>query len=125
MLSTMKNIFKRFINWIKLRIYEILYMVLLMILSIYIVINWETCITMQFFEQFDGNNILFLVWIVLLILPFFDVEAEGWKFRRKGIQDTQRLFNNAEADFVQDQINNIRDNAQFQDLEEMDGGGNQ
>ena len=125
MLNTMKKIIKRVINWIRLRIYEILYMLLLIILSIYIIMNWKTCITMKFFEQFDGNNILFLVWIVLLILPFYDVEAEGWKFRRKGIQDTQRLFNNAEADFVQDQINNIRANAQSQDSEEMDRGGNQ
>lgn len=125
MLSMMKKIFKRFINWIRLRIYEILYIIMLMILSIYIIINWETCITMKFFEQFDGNNILFLVWIVLFILPFYDVEAEGWKFRRKGIQDTQRMLNTAEVDYIQNQINNIRDNAQSQDSEEMDGGGNQ
>lgn len=124
MLSMMKNIFKRFIVWIRLRIYEILYMILLMILSIYIIINWKTCITMKFFEQFDGNNILFLVWIVLLILLFYDVEAEGWKFHRKRMQNTQRLLDIAAADYVQDQINNMRDNAQSQDSEEMDGGGN-
>lgn len=57
----MKSIFKRFINWVKLRIYEILYVLLLMVLSGYIVVNWEKCITMKFFEQFDGNNILFLI----------------------------------------------------------------
>ncbi len=35
----MKRMFKRFINWAKLRIYEILYVLLLMVLSSYIVVN--------------------------------------------------------------------------------------
>ena len=38
----MNNMFKRLIKWIKLRIYEILYIVLLTILSSYILINWKT-----------------------------------------------------------------------------------
>lgn len=121
----MKSIFKRFTNWAKLRIYEILYILLLTTLSSYIVVNWEKCIAMKFFEQFDGNNILFLIWIVLLILPFYDIEAKGWKFHRKGIEDTRKQFENAENTFMQNRINNIRDNIQAQNSEEMNGGGSQ
>lgn len=121
----MNNMFKRLIKWIKLRIYEILYIVLLAILSSYILINWEICVTMTFFEQFDGNNILFLIWIVLLILPFYDVEAKGWKFRKKGIEDTRKLFENAESNFMQERINNLRDSMQSQNSDEMDGGSSQ
>ena len=121
----MNNMFKRFIKWIKLRIYEILYIVLLAILSSYILINWEICVTMTFFEQFDGNNILFLIWIVLLILPFYDVEAKGWKFRKKGIEDTRKLFENAESNFMQERINILRDSMQSQNSDEMDGGSSQ
>lgn len=117
--------FKRFINWVKLRIYEILYIALLIILSGYIFINWEICVSMTFFEQFDGNNILFLVWIVLLILPFYDVEAKGWKFRKKGIEDTRKLIQNVESNFMQEQINNLRDNMQSQNSNDMDGGSSQ
>lgn len=112
-------------DWTKLRIYEILYIALLIILSAYILINWEICVTMTFFEQFDGNNILFLIWIVLLILPFYDVEAKGWKFRKKGIEDTRKQFENAESNFRQNQINNMLDNIITQNPEEMDGGGSQ
>lgn len=112
-------------NWIKLRIYEILYIALLMLLSAYILVNWEICVTMTFFEQFDGNNILFLIWIVLLILPFYDVEAKGWKFRKKGIEDTRKQFENAESNFRQNQINNMLDSIKTQNPEEMDGGGSQ
>ena len=121
----MKNIFKRLVNWIKLRIYEVLYIVLLLILSAYILNNWEICVTMTFFEQFDGNNILFLIWIMLLILPFYDVEAKGWKFRKKGIEDTRKQFENAESNFRQNQINNMLDSLKTQNPEEMDGGGRQ
>lgn len=121
----MNNMFKRLIKWIKLRIYEILYIVLLAILSSYILINWEICVTMTFFEQFDGNNILFLIWIVLLILPFYDVEAKGWKFRKKGIEDTRKLFENAESNFMQERINNLRDSMQSRNSDEMDGGSSQ
>ncbi len=121
----MNNMFKKLIKWIKLRIYEILYIVLLVILSSYILINWEVCVTMNFFEQFDGNNILFLIWIVLLILPFYDVEAKGWKFRKKGIEDTRKLFENAESNFMQERINNLRDSMQSRNSDEMDGGSSQ
>lgn len=121
----MNNMFKRLIKWIKLRIYEILYIVLLTILSSYILINWEICVTMTFFEQFDGNNILFLIWIILLVLPFYDVEAKGWKFRKKGIEDTRKLFENAESNFMQERINNLRDRMQSQNSDEMDGGSSQ
>ncbi|MCM1212250.1 MAG: hypothetical protein NC318_11660 [Blautia sp.] len=118
----MKNVVKRFINWIKLRIYEVLYIALLIILSAYILINWEVCVTMTFFDQFDGNNILFLIWIVLLILPFYDVEAKGWKFRKKGIEDTRKQYETAESNFMQNQINNIIDSMQSQNSEETNGG---
>ena len=121
----MNHMFKRLIKWIKLRIYEILYIVLLTILSSYILINWKICVTMTFFEQFDGNNILFLIWIVLLILPFYDVEAKGWKFRKKGIEDTRKLFENAENNFMQERINNLRDSMQSQNSDETDGGSSQ
>lgn len=124
--------FKKFIRWIKLHIYEIMYILLLALLSSYILFNWEICVTMTFFEQFDGNNILFLIWIVLLILPFYDVEAKGWKFRKKGIEDTRKLYENAESNFMQEQINNLqeqinnlRDSMQFQNSDEMEGGSSQ
>lgn len=121
----MKNMFKRLLKWVKLHIYEILYIALLITLSSYIFINWGKCITMKFFEQFDGNNILFLVWIVLIILPFYDVEAKGWKFRRKGIEDTRKKLADADFVFLENQIKNmkdINDSMQSQKSEGMDGG---
>lgn len=121
----MKVLLKKLVNWIKLHIYEILYFILLVILTGYIFIYWEKCVSMKFFEQFDGNNILFLVWIVLFILPFYDIEAKGWKFRKKGIEDTKRLLENASSFYAQSQMNNMIDDIQLEDFEEKNGGGDQ
>ena len=72
-----------------------------------------------------GTIFCFLFGYVLFILPFYDVEAKGWKFRRKGIEDTRKQFENAENTFRQNQINNFRDDIQTQNSDEIDGGGSQ
>lgn len=122
--SKIKELFKRLCKWIKLHIYGILYFILIVILSTYIVINWDKCITMKFFEQFDGNNILFLVWIALIILFFYDIEAKDMKFHRKKIEDTQKQFAEADNAFQQNQINNLRERLQSQIVTESNEGNN-
>lgn len=103
--KTKKNYMKRFGNWIKSSFYEILYLILIMGLWTYIVINWDRCISMKFFEQFDGNNILFLVGIVLIILFFYDVEAKGFKFSRKKYENMNKEFQNADLNYQRNQLN--------------------
>ncbi len=111
----------RFANWISVHIYTILYIAVLVILTRYIICNWEKCISMQFFSQFDGNNILFLVWIASIVLFFYDIEAKGWKFHLRGNKEMQEQFDSAESAFFQNQINDIRikDSIQPQNLNEM------
>lgn len=58
-------------------------------------------------------------------ITIYDVEAKGWKFRKKGIEDTRKLFENAENNFMQERINNLRDSMQFQNSDETDGGSSQ
>lgn len=65
--------------WFKSRIYKSMHFISLTILSIYVMLNWKTCIHMQFFDEFDGNNILFLVWIVLIFLSIYDVDSKALK----------------------------------------------
>ena len=59
---------KRILEVLSRYLYNILYIALLAVLWRYIILNWEKCISMQFFSQFDGNNILFLVGIALVTL---------------------------------------------------------
>ena len=94
------------------------------ILTRYILLNWDKCISMKFFEQFDGNNILFLVWIALIILFFYDIEAKDMKFHRKKIEDTQKQLAEADNAFQQNQINNLRESLHSQIVTETNERNN-
>ncbi|MCI8285346.1 MAG: hypothetical protein HFE90_08815 [Firmicutes bacterium] len=76
---------------------------------------------MRFFNKFDGNNILFFVWIALIILYFYDVEAKGWKFHRKVRSDIETQLNNVISDF---DIQNHLEDLQHQSSGNIDGGNN-
>lgn len=49
------------------------------ILTIYVLSNWEKCISMQFFSSFDGNNILFIIWILMIIFTIYDIKIKGFQ----------------------------------------------
>ena len=79
-INAQKSILKRdgdLFKWIWFAIILLLYFV-------YTLINWQKCIN---FENFDGNNVIFLVFIVLTLLPLIkevkfsalgaDVEAKS------------------------------------------------
>lgn len=74
---------KRILKWLSQHYHNILYICILFVLWLYIISNWERCISMRFFCRFDGNNILFLLGIVLVILPFYDIEGKGIKLRKR------------------------------------------
>ena len=47
-----------------------------LILTIYVLRNWEKCISMEFFKSFNGNNILFIVWILMIIFTIYDIKIK-------------------------------------------------
>ena len=55
-----KKIISTVAGCLKAHFNEIVHFIVLALLSVYVFKNWETCISMQFFSRFDGNNILFL-----------------------------------------------------------------
>ena len=81
--------YQRAAHFIWVRIYTFSYLAILGILTQYICINWEKCISMQFFSKFDGNNVLFFVWIVAIVLFFYDVEVKEGKFHRRKIEEAK------------------------------------
>ncbi|MDE5763479.1 MAG: hypothetical protein K2I00_00740, partial [Ruminococcus sp.] len=60
---------------------------------------------MKFFEQFDGNNILFLVWIASIILFFYDVEAKDFKFHRRKYKNMNMQYRSADMEYYRTQTN--------------------
>ena len=113
---------KRFFRYISRYLYNILYVGILLMLWLYIILNWEKCISMRFFSQFNGNNILFLVGIVLVILPFYDIEGNGVKLHKKGIQAVKEQAQDARYEFQLEQREKGIDMAASKISEESNGG---
>lgn len=101
-----KNVIKKCMIWLKNNYKTLLYVILLTILSAYIIINWNKCISMKFFDQFDGNNILFLIWIILLVLEFHDIESKDFKIHK----NMQKDLLDAKDDFEQKKKNKNESN---------------
>ena len=94
--------------------YTIFHIVTVFCLTLYVLVNWKKCISMQFFERFDGNNILFLVWIILIFLIIYEVEGKGVKIAKHKQEEDQQNLNAAnlkyKLDAMQEQINSNNPN---------------
>lgn len=95
------------------------------ILTIYVFLNWEKCISMEFFKNFNGNNILFIVWLLMIIFNIYDIEIKGFKIseRKQKIDmvNSQYEMNNIKANLenCQNEINDVK-----QKFEESDKNSN-
>ena len=64
------DLFKSFRIYMKNHIYITYSICTFIALSAYVIFNWEECTEMQFFNSFDGNNVLFLVWVLLFFYQY-------------------------------------------------------
>ena len=55
------------------------YFVVVVALTVYVICNWSRAISFTPFSDFDGNNLLFVVWIIFASLPFLRIEYEKGK----------------------------------------------
>ena len=115
--------YQRVVHFVWIRIYTISYLILLVILTKYICENWEKCISMQFFSQFDGNNILFLVWIAAIMLFFYDIEIKEGKFHRRNIEEAKNQVQKKSVELEIAQRVEKVDRAISEISAEMNGGG--
>lgn len=90
-----KHIFKKLLSYR----YHVFHIIVLFCLTLYIFANWEECTSMQFFSQFDGNNILFLVWIILGFLIIYEVEGKGIRVAKHKHEEAQQNINNAKLEY--------------------------
>ena len=92
----------------------------LLVLWLYIILNWKKCVSMQFFSQFDGNNILFIVGIIFIVLDFYEIEGKGFNLRKKDAEKMENLLEQADSDY----LTRIRSNkASSQKSAEQSKGG--
>jgi len=57
----------------------------------YVFINFSELVSFIFFEEFNGKNLIFIIWLVLLLLPLFDnFEGFGVHFNKHANRVAQK-----------------------------------
>lgn len=75
------------LNWVS----KIWYLILVVSSSIYVFINFSELVSFTFFEEFNGKNLIFILWLVLLLLPLIDnFEGFGVHFSKHANRITQK-----------------------------------
>ena len=78
---------KKISRWILQHPYLAFHLLVLGALTLYVVSHWNLCISMQFFSRFDGNNILFLAWIILIFLTIYKVKVKDVEICVRNMED--------------------------------------
>ncbi len=66
--------------WIK----KCWYIILLVFSSIYVFKNFDQLVTQCFICKFDGNSLIFILWLLLLFMPFIgSIEGYGFRFNKE------------------------------------------
>ena len=100
--------------WIK----KVWYILLLILSSIYVCNNFEQLAEQCFICLFNGNSLIFILWIILLVMPLFDsIEGYGFKFNKehdeldKELKDLGNRVQNQENHANMEELRN-----QFEDI---------
>ena len=60
------------------------YIILLIFSSMYVLKNFDTFVTQCFICKFDGNSLIFVLWLLLLIMPLINsIEGYCFKFNKE------------------------------------------
>lgn len=97
--------------WIK----KLWYILLLILSTLYVIHNFELLVTRCFICQFNGNSLIFILWIVLLLLPLFNsIEGYGFKFSREREEQEEQTL---KIKVLRDEI--LKENS-IPDIEELE-----
>lgn len=71
-LKDMKNRLKAFGLSFRYKLVDYWFVLILTVATIFVFVNFKECVALSFTEDFNGMNLIFLVWIALLIFPMFE-----------------------------------------------------
>ena len=78
---------------IRNRVVDYWYVLVFLVTTIYVLSNFKVCIDLSFTEDFNGNNLIFLFWLVLIIFPMFEsFEGFGISIKKRKQKKTEDLL---------------------------------
>ena len=78
---------------IRNRLVDYWYVLVFLVTTIYVLLNFKVCIDLSFTEDFNGNNLIFLFWLVLIIFPMFEsFEGFGISIKKRKQKKTEDML---------------------------------
>ncbi len=63
---------------------KVWYVLLLVLSSVYVGVNFCQLVTQSYITQLNGNSLIFILWLILLVLPLFNsIEGYGFKLSKE------------------------------------------
>ena len=99
--------------WIR----KVWYVLLLVLSTVYVGCNFCQLVEQNIITQFDGNSLIFILWIILLFLPLFNsIEGYGFKFSKELEEQEKQTI---QLQLLRDNIVNEDKIASKEDIEKM------
>lgn len=87
---------------IRNRMVDYWYVIVFVITTIFVLKNFKACITLSFSKDFNGMNLIFLIWIALILFPMFE------SFEGLGISIKKRKQDKKESSLTADFLSQIK-----------------
>lgn len=84
--------FEKSVFWIQ----RLWYSFILLMVTLFVCFNYDDCINLRFTSDFNGKNLVFLFWLLLLIFPLFD-SFEGFGIKFKNMMNARQMNKDYEA----------------------------
>ena len=99
--------------WIR----KVWYVLLLVLSTVYVGCNFCQLVEQSIITQFDGNSLIFLLWLVLLFIPLFNsIEGYGFKFSKELEEQEKQTI---QLQLLRDNIVNEDKIVSKEDIEKM------
>ena len=99
--------------WIR----KVWYVLLLVLSTVYVGCNFCQLMKQNIITQFDGNSLIFILWIILLFLPLFNsIEGYDFKFSKELEEQEKQTI---QLQLLRDNIVNEDKIASKEDIEKM------
>lgn len=107
-LKNIKNRLKALGLSFRYKLVDYWFVLILIVATIFVLIHFKECVALSFTADFNGMNLIFLVWIALLIFPMFE-SFEGFGIsikKRKFDKEKEAISSDFHTQIMNAQIKN-------------------